>query len=36
MTNKQFSAITVFVCAILLIAFYTAAAIYMLFREIWK
>lgn len=36
MTDEEFQAATVFVCAILLIVFYTIAALYTVFREIWK
>lgn len=36
MTDKEFQAATVAICAILLIVFYTIAALYTIFREVWK
>ena len=36
MTDKEFQAVTVAVCAILLLAFGIAGAVYAIFREIWQ
>ena len=36
MTDKEFQAATVAICAILLIVLYTITALYTVFREVWK
>ena len=36
MTDKEFQAATVAICAILLIVLYTITALYTIFREVWK